>query len=93
MPAFHVSPEGDTPRRGTPWYTRHDAADWTVPFSRVEPGTVIRDLYPARLAGLPVGPCRVHAVVMDTSRPEGNRILAEPHLLGQVEIKGGAKAD
>lgn len=86
MPAFHISPEGDTPRRGKPWYTRHDTGDWTVPFSRVEPGTVIEDRYPARLAGLPVGPCKVYAVVIDTTRPEGNRILAEPQLLGQVEI-------
>jgi len=86
MSAFHISPEGETPRRGTPWYTRHDAGDWTVPFSRVEPGTAIEDRYPARLAGLPVGPCKVYAVVIDTARPEGNRILAEPHLLGQVEI-------
>ena len=93
MPAFHVSPEGDTPRRGTPWYTRHDAGDWTVPLSRVEPGTVIHDLYPARLAGLPVGPCEVYALVIDTTRPDGHRILAEPHLMGRVEIEGRAKAD
>jgi hypothetical protein len=93
MPAFHISPDGDTPRRGTPWYTRHDAADWTVPLSRVEPGTVIKDQYPARLAGLPVGPCKVYAVVMDTTRPAGDRILSEPHLMGQVEIEEKAKAD
>jgi hypothetical protein len=93
MVAFHISPEGDTPRRGTPWYTRHDAADWTVPLSRVEPGTVIQDQYPARLAGLPVGLCKVYAVAIDTTRPEGDRILAEPHLMGQVEIKARSKAD
>jgi len=87
MPAFHISPEGDTPRRGTPWYTRHDAADWTVPLARVEPGTVIEDRYAARLAGLPSGPCKVYAVVIDTTRPEGNRVLAEPYLLGEVEIQ------
>ncbi len=93
MPAFHISPKGDTPRRGTPWYTRHDAADWTVPFSRVEQGTVIKDQYPARLAGLPVGPCKVYAVVIDTTRPDGDRILVEPHLMGQVEIEARAKAE
>ena len=91
MPAFHISPEGDTPRRGTPWYTRHDAADWTVPLQRVDPGTVIEDRYPARLAGLPVGPCKVYAVVIDTTRPEGKRILAEPRLLGKVKITPKAK--
>jgi hypothetical protein len=93
MVAFHISPDGDTPRRGTPWYTRHDAADWTVPFSRVEPGTIIRDQYPARLAGLPVGPCKVYAAVIDTSRPKGDRIFAEPRLIGQVEIVARAKAE
>jgi len=87
MPAFHIRPTGETPRRGTPWYTRHDAADWTVPFSRVQPGTVIEDRYAARLAGLPAEPCRVYAVVIDTTRPEGNRIQAEPHLLGEVRIR------
>ena len=86
MPAFHISPEGETPRRGTPWYTRHDAGDWTVPLSRLRPGAVIEDQYPARLAGLPPGTCKVYAVVIDTTRPEGNRILGEAHLLGEVEI-------
>jgi len=33
MPAFRLSVEGETPRRGTPWYTRHDPGDWTVPLS------------------------------------------------------------
>jgi hypothetical protein len=87
MVAFHIRPDGETPRRGTPWYTRHDAADWTVPLGRVEPGTVIEDRYPARLAGLPAGPCQVDAVLMDTTRAEGDRILAEPRLLGPVRIE------
>lgn len=85
MPAFHFSPKGETPRRGTPWYTRHDGADWTVPLSLVEPGTGIEDIYPARLAGLPAGPCEVFAVLIDTSRPEGGRVLGETNL-GPVEI-------
>ncbi|MCH5377644.1 MAG: CapA family protein, partial [Planctomycetes bacterium] len=86
MPAFHIRPAGDTPRRGTPWYTRHDAGDWTVPFSRVKPGTIVEDRYPARLAEFPAGTCSVYAVVINTARPEGNRILSEPHLLGKVKI-------
>jgi len=86
MLAFHLSPRGETPRRGTPWYTRHDAADWTVPLSLLKPGAVVEDRYPARLAGLPAGPCKVYAVVIDTTRPEGKRILGEPHFLGKVEI-------
>jgi hypothetical protein len=93
MPAFHICPEGETPRRGTPWYTRHDAADWTVPLSLVTPGTVVKDQYPARLAGLPTGPCKVYAVVVDTTRADGNRSLSEPHLMGRVEIEEKAKAD
>jgi hypothetical protein len=93
MPAFHIRPEGGTPRRGTPWYTRHDAADWTVPFFRVRPGTTISDHYPARLAGLPVGPCRVYAVVLDTCRPEGDRILAKPCMMGQVVIEAKEQTD
>ena len=86
MPAFHLSPEGETPRRGRPWYTRHDAADWTLPLWLHKPGTIVEDRYPARLAGLPAGPCKVYAVVLDTTRPEGHRPLGEPHLLGEVEI-------
>ena len=86
MPAFHLRPEGDTPRRGTPWYTRHDAADWTVPLSRMTPESIVEDRYPARLAGLPPGPYKVYALAIDTARPEPDRILAEPRLLGEVEI-------
>ena len=91
MPAFHLSPEGETPRRGKPWYTRHDAGDWTVPLALLKPGAVVEDQYPARLAGLPAGPCKVFAVVIDTTRPEGKRILGEPCLLGTVEIVPRAK--
>jgi poly-gamma-glutamate capsule biosynthesis protein CapA/YwtB (metallophosphatase superfamily)/transglutaminase-like putative cysteine protease len=86
MPAFHISPGGKTPRRGTPWYTRHDAADWTVPLCRLEGGMVVKDRYPARLAGLPTGTCKVSAVVLGTARSEGSRTLGEPHLVGEVEI-------
>ena len=86
MPAFHLETEGETPRRGLPWYTRHDAADWSVPLHLLEPGALVRDVYPARLQGIPAGPCQVWAVVIDTTRPEGERILGEKHLLGEVEI-------
>jgi len=86
MPAFQLSVEGQTPRRGTPWYTRHDPGDWTMPLSLLEPGQIVEDRYPARLAGLPAGPCKVYAVVMDTTQLEGSRILGKPHLLGEVKI-------
>ncbi len=92
MPAFHICPGGETPRRGTPWYTRHDAADWTVPLWRVGPARLIEDLYPARLAGLPAGTCRVDAMIIDTTRPEGDGRLAEPCCLGRVEIVPRAEA-
>ena len=84
--AFHISPGGETPRRGTPWYTRHDAGDWSVPLCRLEKGMVAEDRYPARLAGIPVGASKVYAVVLDTARPEESRTLGEPHLLGEVQI-------
>jgi hypothetical protein len=87
MPAFRLSVEGETPRRGTPWYTRHDPGDWTVPLSLLKPGQIIEDRYPARLAGLPAGPCKVYGIVIDTNQAEGSRILGEHHLLGEVEIQ------
>ena len=86
MPAFRLSVEGQTPRSGTPWYTRHDAGDWTVPLSLLNPGQIVGDRYPARLAGLPAGTCEVRGVVIDTTRSEGNRILGEQRLLGEVNI-------
>jgi len=86
MPAFRLSVEGETPRRGTPWYTRHDPGDWTVPLSLLKPGQIVEDRYPARLAGLPAGPCKVYAVVIDTTQIEGSRILGESHFLGEVKI-------
>ncbi|MBN2130076.1 MAG: CapA family protein [Sedimentisphaerales bacterium] len=86
MLAFQLSVEGETPRRGTPWYTRHDPGDWTVPLSLLKPGQIVEDRYPARLAGLPAGPCKVYAVVMDTTQTEGNRILGEPYLVGELQI-------
>ena len=75
MPAFHLRPKGETLRRGTPWYTRHDAGDWTVPLHRLKPGIVVKDRYPCRLADLPPGPLMVYSLVIDTSRPDEDRIL------------------
>ena len=86
MPAFHICPGGETPRRGTPWYTRHDAGDWAVPLARLKPGTIVDDRYPARLAGLPTGKAKVYAAVLDAAKPNGGRICGEPQLLGEVEI-------
>ena len=86
MLALQLSVEGQTPRRGTPWYTRHDPGDWTVPLSRLKPGQIVEDDYPARLAGLPAGTCRVYAVVIDTTEAEDEQILGAQHLLGQVQI-------
>jgi CubicO group peptidase (beta-lactamase class C family)/transglutaminase-like putative cysteine protease len=91
MLAFRLSVAGETPRRGTPWYTRHDPGDWTVPLSLLKPGQIVADEYPARLAGLPAGPCKIYAVVIDTTRIQGSRILGEPHLLGEVDILPRAK--
>jgi hypothetical protein len=86
MIAFRLSVKGETPRRGTLWYTRHDPGDWTVPLSLLKPGQLVEDRYPARLAGLSPGPCKVYAAVVDTTQAEGSRILGKPHLLGEVEI-------
>lgn len=86
MPAFDLRPgNGETPRRGTPWYTRHDAGDWTVPLTRLKPGAIVADHYPARLAGLPAGPCDVYGVLIDAARPEGDCVLERQHL-GKIEI-------
>lgn len=85
--ALHLCPQGKTPRRGTPWYTRHDAGDWAVPLHRLQPGAIVEDDYPCRLAGLPPGPCKVYALVIDTSRPEVDRILCQPVQIGEVLIK------
>jgi hypothetical protein len=86
MPAFQLSVDGETLRRGTPWYTRHDPGDWSTPLSLLEPGQIVEDRYPARLVGLPAGPCKVYVVVMDTTQLEGARVLGEPRLLGEVDI-------
>lgn len=86
MLALRLSVESETPRRGTPWYTRHDPGDWTMPLSRLEPGQIVEDDYPARLAGLPAGTCKVHAAVIDTTRSENSQILGQPHFLGEVQI-------
>jgi len=66
MLALQLSVEGQTPRRGTPWYTRHDPGDWTAPLSLLKPDQIVEDNYPARLAGLPAGTCKVYAVILDT---------------------------
>ena len=85
--AYHARPEsGETPRRGTPWYTRHDAADWTIPLHRLGPGMIVEDRYPCRLAGLPSGLYKVYAVILDTSLPPEDRVQGEPCLLGEVVI-------
>jgi len=86
MLAFRLSVGTETRRRGTPWYTRHDPGDWTVPLSLLKPGQITEDRYAARLAGLPAGACKVYAVVIETTQVEGSRILGEQHLLGEVEI-------
>jgi poly-gamma-glutamate capsule biosynthesis protein CapA/YwtB (metallophosphatase superfamily) len=86
MPAFRLRVAGDTPRRGTPWYTRHDPGDWTVPLSRLRVGQIVEDLYPLRLAGIPAGRGQVFALVIDTAQTEGQRELGKPYLLGEVEI-------
>ena len=92
--AYHLKPHtGDTPRRGTPWYTRHDGADWAVPLAGLPGGKILEDDYPARLAGLPPGPCDVYALVLDTTRSEGERVLGEPRRIGTVEIRPREKAD
>ncbi len=87
LPAFHLSVSEQTTRRGTPWYTRHDARDWTVPLSRMKAGELVEDRYPARLAGIPAGPCRVSAVAIDTSLPEARRVLGTRSFLGTVTIE------
>jgi len=84
--AFHISPKDETPRRGTPWYTRHDPADWTAPLSLLKPGQIVEDRYPARLAGLPPGQCKIYAVALDTTRDEKDRILGKPCYLGNIDI-------
>lgn len=83
--AFRFVIDGRTPRRGTPWYTRHDAADWTAPLSLLKPGQIVEDNYPARLAGLPTGLCKIYATIIDTTKAEGSRVLGE-HFLGTVQI-------
>ncbi len=84
--AGSLSPEGETPRRGTPWYTRHDPGDRSVPFSLLKPGDIVKDHYPARLQGLPPGRCRIYAMIIDTSINEGNRIQGKPRYIEDVEI-------
>jgi hypothetical protein len=86
MLAFLLSVEGQTPRRATPWYTRHDPGDWTLPLSMLKPGQIVEDRYPARLAGLPAGQCKVYALVIDTTRIEDDLILGKQQFLGEITI-------
>lgn len=86
MPAFLLNVEGQTPRRGTPWYTRHDPGDWTLPLSMLKPGQIVEDRYPARLAGLPAGRCKVYALVIDTTGIEDNRILGKQQFPGEITV-------
>lgn len=92
MLAFHLRPQGATPRRGTPWYTRHDASDWAVPLAELDPGTIVEDRYPARLAGIPAGTLEVYAAMLDTTRAEGRRIVGKSQLLDTVKIRARARS-
>lgn len=85
--ALELVTGGTMARRGTAWYTRHDPGDWSLPFSRMRPGDIVEDAYPARLQGLPPGRCEVRAVIIDPERPEDRRALAPPFVLGTVEIE------
>ncbi len=87
MPAFQMEVNGEITRRGTPWYTRHDLMDWSAPMSQLVPDQVVEDVYPARLAGIPAGQCRVSAVMVDTSQIPENRILNAPVYLGEIKIQ------
>ncbi len=84
--AFELETAGEIFRRGTPWYTRHDPGDWSIPVSQIQPGEIVVDFYPARLSGLPPGSCEVRAVVLDPARPEGKGILGRTQVLGRVEV-------
>jgi len=46
----------------------------------------VEDRYPARLAGLPPGQCKIYAVALDTTRDEKDRILGKPCYLGNIDI-------
>lgn len=47
----------------------------------------IEDRYPARLQDLPSGRCEVKALVLDPARPEGERVVGRPMVLGEVSIE------
>jgi hypothetical protein len=85
--AFELVTDGGVLRRGTPWYTRHDPGDWSLPLARMEPGEIVEDFYPARLAGLPAGNCEVRALVLDPARPGAKRPLGRGQILGTVRIR------
>ncbi len=85
--ALELETGGRILRRGSPWYTRHDPGDWLLPFSRMRPGEIVEDLYPARLEGLPAGPCEVRAVILDPRKPEAERTLGPGKMLGSVSIR------
>ena len=84
--AYRLTVGGRTARRGTSWYTRHDPADWALPFARIRPGEVVRDTYPARLSGLPAGTCHLFVQVIDPALPPARRTLGELPL-GRVVLE------
>jgi len=85
--ALKLSIDGQVGRRGTPWYTRHDPGDWMLPFSRMRPGEIVEDEYPARLADLPAGMCEVSALVIDPAKPEADCALDAARILGSIRIE------
>ncbi len=88
---FELAPAGGTTlRRGTPWYTRHDPGDWLLPLSRIRPGEIVEDSYPARLQELPAGDYGARAMILDPALPEDRMILAPPQVLGKVSIEAAA---
>lgn len=52
---------------------------------------IVEDRYPARLQDLPPGDCEVKVLVLDPARPEGDRILGKPKVLGRVSIEPAKK--
>lgn len=72
--------------RGSEWYNRHDPGDWLLPLSSMQPGEIVEDRFPCRLAGLPPGPCGVDALVLDPDRPEHERRLGPLFRLGTVAL-------
>ncbi len=87
MVAFELRIDGKVGPRGMPTYTRHDAADWSAPLHLLQPGQIVHDHHPARLAGLPAGRCEVHALLVNPSQPGPQQPLAPARRLGCVTIQ------